>query len=199
MAQRPSEESGYIQDPDGDECDFKVVWTEDHCHKIQGQFRFRPKWGYQMMRNRDAYEQVIWGVSVPDLRTLAFEPQFEFAYDIWSAIDVPGGAVDQRGEHPITLSAAIHTPEQAKQKAFSEVTPLAQCKQFATTPSFRQTFPTGIRIKPDAGLYIIEWSISRTEHDGTRDRQPSGSVGGRFEWNSNDEKLRQAIRIANAM
>ena len=103
-----------------------------------------------------------------------------------------GGRVTQRGEHPIALYVALRDPDRQT---------LAEWKDGTRkrSYSFRDNYETGVTIKPDTGVYTIEWMIARNEDDGTRDRQPSGSVESTFTFDSNADRLRQKLRIENAM
>jgi len=187
-------ERGYIQDPT--DSDYMVEWTEDKWHKIHGQFRFHAGSSYQTVDKRNSHGGIIWGVTVPDLSSIVLEPRFEFAFEVWTSNVVSGGIVNQRGEHPMVLLAEIYTPDEYAQKVVSRVTPLARFKNAQMRgPSFRETFPSGIRIQPDSGRYIIEWSIARSENDGTRDRQGTGGVTGHFEFDSSCDDLRRRLRI----
>jgi hypothetical protein len=182
-------DSGYVQDPTEG---MKSEWTEDGWHKIQGQCRFYPNWSYQEVPKYDSNGVKIWGVKVPNLDSIVFTPKFELACDIWTSNVVSGGVVTQRGEHPIALYVALRDPDRQT---------LAEWKDGTRkrSYSFRDNYETGVTIKPDTGVYTIEWMIARNEDDGTRDRQPSGSVESTFTFDSNADRLRQKLRIENAM
>ncbi|MFS8068066.1 MAG: hypothetical protein ACMG6S_17055 [Byssovorax sp.] len=174
--------SGYIEDPEGE---WKVEWTEDGWHKMKGQVRFHVggSWG---MGKKYVNGTPVWGVTVPDLSTLTFNPEFDISYEIWSSNVIAGVGLTQKNGHPITLYAALYNPARARIAEYKSV-------ESSRGPSLRERVSCGVQIAPDSGVYVIEWSVARNEDTGTRDRQSSGSVEGRFEWDSNSDVYRQTL------
>ncbi|MEV7121247.1 hypothetical protein [Kitasatospora griseola] len=171
-------------------------WTSDGWHKVCGTFTFHPHLSYQMRDKKDKHGIPIWGVKVPDLENSWWDPQLEFAYDIWTSILVSKGAVNQRGEHTVGLFVAVYTQEQWDQKVAMSVTPVAK---FNTTQSpshsYHGTFPMGVKLECDSGKYYVEWSISRISNDGTRDRQGDGGPHGLIVWDSDAAREKREVAI----
>ncbi|TBO59333.1 hypothetical protein EYS09_12715 [Streptomyces kasugaensis] len=180
----------------------KTEWTSDKWHKVCGEFTFHPFLRYQKRDKKDQYGAPIWGVEVPDLNSAWWDPMFEFAYDIWTSNVVSSElvptVVTQRGDHVVGLFAAIYTQEQWDARVTKRVTPFAKfTKKVSPNPSytFRETFPTEQRIECDSGKYYVEWSISRSEDDGTRDRQGDGGPQGLIVWDSDAAGIKHDIAI----
>ncbi|MGW2633824.1 hypothetical protein ACWC2K_31455 [Streptomyces chattanoogensis] len=173
----------------------KTEWTSDNWHKVCGEFTFHPNFRYQM-RDKKKDGRIVWNVKVPDLENAWWEPQFEFAYDIWTSIIVSKGAVNQRGEHSVGLFAALYTEDQWHSKTTMRVTPLAKVRPVeGPSYSFRGTFPTEKRIECDSGKYYVEWAIRRIENDDTRDRQGDGGPEGVIVWDSDAAEIKRRIAI----
>ncbi|MFE9906555.1 hypothetical protein [Streptomyces achromogenes] len=168
----------------------ETEWTSDDWHKVCGEFTFRPHLRYRMT-DKKKNGVTVWGVQVPDLNSAWWEPEFEFSYEIWTSILVSKGAVNQRGEHSVHLYAVVY------REGDGRYTSREQISEFATTQSpscsFRGTFPMGSRIECDSGKYRVEWSISRIDNDGTRDRQGDGGPQGIIKWDSNAETAKREI------
>ncbi|HEU4403897.1 MAG TPA: hypothetical protein VFS43_01180 [Polyangiaceae bacterium] len=92
----------------------------------------------------------------------------------------------QKDDHPMALWAGIKNSSDTLLAEYKTTTPRG--------PNHNEKVSTGVEIKPDTGIYTIEWSISRTQYDGTRDRQGAGTVEGRFQWDSNADALRMHLR-----
>ncbi|MGW3683032.1 hypothetical protein [Streptomyces prasinus] len=173
----------------------KTEWTEDNWHKVCGEFTFHPCLRCKM-RDKKVNGVPIWGVEVPDLEHAWWEPEFEFAYDIWTANVVSSAlptVLNQRGEHPVRLFAAVYTESQWQETHRKPTLWFEDGKMRSYT--HRETVPMRKEIPCDSGKYYVSWSIVRTEHSGTRDRQPYGGPNGDFVWDSNAERIKREIAI----
>ncbi|MEU9487447.1 hypothetical protein AB0D83_27945 [Streptomyces decoyicus] len=177
----------------------KTEWTSDDWHKVCGEFTFHPQFKYRMRDKKDKHGIPMWGVQVPDLESAWWEPKFQFAYDIWTANVVSGAmptVLTQRGKHIVGLFAAVYTQEQWDERVTMRVTPVAKfTTKLCPDPSysFRETFPMGQSIACDSGKYYVEWSISRSEDDGTRDRQGDGGPQGLIVWDSDARRVKDEV------
>jgi hypothetical protein len=195
MSELSWEEQGFLRDPKDEAVS---GWTQDDWYKINGSIKLFPNSSYRMMKKKDRDGVPIWGVEVPNLDTLVFKPEIEFTCDIWTSIGVQKGAVNQRGEHPIALYAAMYTQTDWERRHSITLKPLGQEVRYEgrVGPSFGHKASLGIELKPDTGVYVIDWQITRTERKTDVKLQPSGSIGSYVYWDTRFERLRQ-LMIAN--
>ncbi|MYT33309.1 MULTISPECIES: hypothetical protein [unclassified Streptomyces] len=174
----------------------KSEWTSNDWYKVCGEFTFRPRLRYQMMNKKDHSGRPIWGVEVPDLNSARWEPEFEFAYDIWTSNGVSGAALTQRGQHSVWLFATIYSEYQWSGGGRYETARVAKIgTKRCCKPSHRETISADRRIECDSGKYYVEWSISRLADDGTADRQGDGGPQGVIEWDSDAAQIKREIAI----
>lgn len=181
-------DSGFVRDPDDD---WRSEWTEDAWHKIKGQCLFHVNYSFPMTSKYDSSGMRIWGVKIPDLDAIVYRPEFEIAYEIWSSNVVSGdmgGILTQKDGHPTNVYMALYDPNRVKLAEFKH-------GELSGPPSYRNKTSCDVEIKPDTGIYTIDWTVSRTEDNGTADRQPTGMVEGNFKFDSNADLLRMRLRV----
>lgn len=173
--------TAYLQDPSGGEKDMKSMWTKDDMHKVQAQFRFRPGIQYKTVtrpgpKGAEDYER-----KVPDPKTLAWQPEFEFAWSVADSQGVKKVLTTKDGKHPIVVHAVLRNARRAK---------AAEVRQELTNrpATGRTKVPGGKRIACDTGKYTVEWSVTRTGY---------GTLTGSLPWDSSCEQYRTAFSQNN--
>ncbi|QES49909.1 hypothetical protein DEJ50_20870 [Streptomyces venezuelae] len=170
--------TSFLQDPAGGEQEMRSA--KDGKYKVEGQLRFHPGVVYSMVPRPAAKGQQDWGGGtdrkVPDPKSLAWEPKFEFAWGV-SEVALLKKALASKGRHPVVLHATLWTADRTKA---AEVH--SSVKERPATG--RTTLPGGKRIACDTGGYTVDWSVTRTGH---------GSVGGTLKWNADCAQYRTAF------
>nr|WSX50030.1 hypothetical protein OG409_14420 [Streptomyces sp. NBC_00974] len=173
--------TSYLQDPSGGEKAMKSMWTKDDMHKLEAQFRFQPGIQYKTVtrpgpKGAESYER-----KVPDPKTLAWEPGYEFAWSVADSQGVKKVLTTKDGKHPIVVHAVLRDARRAK---------VAEVRQELTgrPATGRTKVPGGKRIACDTGKYTVEWSLTRTGY---------GTLTGSLPWDSSCEQYRTAFTPEN--
>ncbi|MBT2466906.1 hypothetical protein J7E97_03230 [Streptomyces sp. ISL-66] len=173
--------TSYLQDPSGGEKAMKSMWTKDGMHKVEAQFRFRPGIQYETVtrpgpKGAESYER-----KVPDPKTLAWEPGYEFAWSVADSQGVKKVLTTKDGKQAIVVHAVLRDARRAK---------AAEVHQELTgrPATGRTKVPGGKRIACDTGKYTVEWSLTRTGY---------GTLTGSLPWDSSCEQYRTAFRPEN--
>ncbi|MEV6687497.1 hypothetical protein ACIA6C_07920 [Streptomyces sp. NPDC051578] len=171
----------YLQDPGGGEKAMKSMWTKDDMHKVEAQFRLYPNIQYKTVRRTESKGGQQWERDVPDPKTLAWMPSYEFAWSVADSQLVKKAVTTKDGKHPIVLHAVLLTPGRAK---------AAEVDQELTgrPATGRVKVPGGKRIACDTGRYTVEWSVTRSGY---------GTLRGTLPWDSGCEQYRTAFSDDN--
>ncbi|MFD9355508.1 hypothetical protein [Streptomyces sp. NPDC060031] len=172
-----AEGAAYLQDPGGDEKKMKSMWTKDEMHKVEAQFRLRPSIQYETVTGPGPKGAEDYKREIPDPKTLAWQPVFEFAWSVSDSTVVKKALTTKDGRHPIVVHAVLRTHGRAK---------AAEVRQeLADRPATgRVKVPGGRRIACDTGVYTVEWEVTRTGY---------GTLTGSLPWNSSCEEYRTAF------
>ncbi|MEV6956580.1 hypothetical protein [Streptomyces sp. NPDC051183] len=167
----------YLQDPGGGEKAMKSMWTKDEMHKVEAQFRFQPSIQYKTVpgpgpKGAESYERRI-----PDPKTLAWQPVFEFAWSVSDSVGVKKALTTKDGKQAIVVHAVLVRRDGSK---------AAEVRQeLANRPATGRTkVPGGKRIACDTGEYTVKWDVTRTGY---------GTLSGSLPWNSSCEQYRTAF------
>lgn len=173
--------TSYLQDPSGGEKAMKSMWTKDDMHKMEAQFRFQPGIRYETVtrpgpKGAESYER-----KVPDPKTLAWEPGYEFAWSVADSQGVKKVLTTKDGKHPIVVHAVLRNEQRAKAAEVHQ--------ELVNRPATgRAKVPGGKRIACDTGKYTVEWSVTRTGY---------GTLTGSLPWDSSCEQYRTAFSAKN--
>lgn len=174
--------TAYLQDPSGGEKAMKSMWTKDDMHKVEAQFRFHPGIQYKTVtrpgpKGAEDYER-----QVPDPKTLAWEPGYEFAWSVADSQGVKKVLTTKDGKHPIVVRAVLRGgPRRAEAGGVRQ--------ELTNRPAVARTkVPGGKRVACDTGTYTVEWSVTRTGY---------GTLSGSLDWDSSCEKYRTAFTPQN--
>ncbi|MBT2478045.1 hypothetical protein [Streptomyces sp. ISL-94] len=169
--------SPYLQDPAGGEKTMKSMWTKDEQHKVEGQFRFHPGVQYKTVTRPGPSGAPDYERQVPDPKTLAWEPSYEFAWSVSDSTVVKKALTVKEGEHPIVVHAVLRTAKGAK---------AGEVRQELTgkPATGREKLAGGKRIACDTGKYTVEWSVTRSGY---------GTLTGTLGWDSSCEEYRTAF------
>ncbi|MFE9258909.1 hypothetical protein [Streptomyces sp. NPDC006879] len=181
--------ASYVQDPAGGAKKYRSQWTEDGRHKLSANFRLNPNPVWKTMRAKDRSGGFVGEMTVPDPKTLAFKPSYEFGYEVGTAVLLKKGTLAKSGKHSVTLHAELR-PKGAR----SGTRPLLVIhEEYAEgKPTLRKTFTPGRRIACDSGVYRVDWKVSRAPR--TRAGKDAATVRGTLDWNADCEGLRSALR-----
>ncbi|MFE9636497.1 hypothetical protein [Streptomyces sp. NPDC006463] len=172
-----AEGTAYLQDPAGGENTMKSMWTEDEMHKVEGQLRFHPGIMYRTVTRPGPAAAPGYERRVPDLKTLAWQPSYEFAWSVSDSTLVKKAMTTKEGTHPIVVHAVLRSAKGAKA---GEVR-----KELAGKPATgRERIAGGERIACDTGEYTVEWSVTRSGY---------GTLTGTLHWDSSCEQHRTAF------
>jgi hypothetical protein len=171
-----AEGTGYLQDPGGDEKAMKSMWTKDDKHKVEAQFRFHPGVQYETVTRPGPAGAPEWERKVPDPKTLAWQPSYEFAWSV-SDTKLVKGLSTKDGKHLFTVHAVLRSHDG------SEAAEVHQ--ELKDRPATGRTKVAGKdRIACDTGKYTVEWSVTR---------QGYGTLTGKLPWDSSCEQYRTAF------
>ncbi|MBT2450427.1 hypothetical protein J7F03_25790 [Streptomyces sp. ISL-43] len=173
--------TAYLQDPSGGEKAMKSMWTKDDMHKVEAQFRFQPGIRYKTVTRPGPKGAEDFERKVPDPKTLAWEPGYEFAWSVADSQGVKKMLTTKDGKHPIVVHAVLRSANRAK---------AAEVHQELTNrpATGRAKVPGGKRIACDTGKYTVEWSVTRTGY---------GTLTGSLAWDSDCEQYRTAFTPHN--
>lgn len=172
-----AEVAAYLQDPAGGDKSMKSMWTKDDMHKVEAQFRFHSGVQYEMVARPGPSGAPDYERKVPDARTLAWQPSYEFAWSVSDSTLVKKAVTTKEGTHPIEVHAVLRTAKGAKA---GEVRRKLDGKPAAG----REKVAGGKRIACDSGEYTVEWSVTRSGY---------GTLTGTLRWNSSCEQHRKAF------
>ncbi|MER6448550.1 hypothetical protein DEJ51_21280 [Streptomyces venezuelae] len=177
QAATAAEGTAYLQDPAGGEKTMKSMWTKDEMHKLEAQFRFHPGVQYRTVTRPGPSGAPDYERRVPDPKTLAWLPGYEFAWSVSDSTLVKKAVTVKEGEHPIVVHAVLRDADRAK---------LAEVRKELTgkPPTGREKVAGDRRIACDTGEYTVEWSVTRSGY---------GTLGGTLRWNSSCEQYRTAF------
>ncbi|MEU9302957.1 hypothetical protein [Streptomyces sp. NPDC048269] len=177
QAATAAEGMAYLQDPAGGEKTMKSMWTKDEMHKVEGQFRFHPGIVYRTVTRPGPSGAPDYERQVPDPRTLAWQPSYEFAWAVSESKGVKRVLTTKDGTHPLVVHAVLRTAEGA---TAGEVR-----QKLAGKPATgREKVAGGKRIACDTGEYTVEWSVTRSGY---------GTLTGTLRWDSSCEQHRTAF------
>uniref|UniRef100_A0AAU2JTF9 Uncharacterized protein n=1 Tax=Streptomyces sp. NBC_00049 TaxID=2903617 RepID=A0AAU2JTF9_9ACTN len=169
--------TAFFQDPSGGEKSMKSVWSKDDMHKVEGQFRFHPGVQYKTVTRPGPSGAPDYERHVPDPKTLAWQPSYEFAWSVSDATLVKKGPTTPKGEHAIVVHAVLRGADRAK---VGEVH-----RELNGKPATgREKIAGGRRIACDTGEYTVEWSVTRSGY---------GTLTGTLRWDSDCEQYRTAF------
>ncbi|MET9604681.1 hypothetical protein ABZZ17_06380 [Streptomyces sp. NPDC006512] len=169
--------TSYLQDPAGGEKAMKSMWTKDEMHKVEGQVRFHPGVQYKTVTAPGPEGAREYERQVPDPKTLAWQPSYEFAWSVSDSTLVKKALTTKDGKHPIVVHAVLRTAKGAKA---GEVR-----RELTGQPATgRQKVEGGKRIACDTGEYTVEWSVTRTGY---------GTLTGTLRWDSDCGQYRTAF------
>ncbi|MEU9148040.1 hypothetical protein [Streptomyces sp. NPDC048349] len=169
--------TAYLQDPAGGEKTMKSMWTADEMHKVEAQFRFHTGVQYETVTRPGPAGAPDYERQVPDPKTLAWEPSYEFAWAVSDSTLVKKAVTDKGGTHPIEVHAVLRTAKGAKAGEVHR-------KLDGKPPTGREKVAGGKRIACDSGDYKVEWSVTRKGY---------GTLKGTLDWNSSCEQHRTAF------
>ncbi|MCX4691281.1 hypothetical protein [Streptomyces sp. NBC_01408] len=171
----------YLQDPAGGEKTMKSMWTNDEKHKVEGQFRFHPGVQYETVTRPGPSGAPDYERQVPDPKTLAWQPGYEFAWSVSDSALVKKAVTTKEGGHRIVVHAVLRS---AKGAEVAEVE-----RELTGKPATgREKIEGGKRIACDTGEYTVEWSVTRSGY---------GTLTGKLPWNSSCEQYRTAFASDN--
>lgn len=167
----------YLQDPSGGEKAMKSMWTKDEMHKVEAQFRLQPSVQYETVTGPGPKGAEDYKRQIPDPKTLAWQPAFEFAWSVSDSTLVKKALTTKDAKHPIVVHAVLVRRDGAK---------AAEVRQeLANRPATGRTkVPGGKRIACDTGVYTVKWDVTRTGY---------GTLSGSLNWNSSCEQYRTAF------
>ncbi|MGW7451775.1 hypothetical protein [Streptomyces sp. NPDC054787] len=177
QAATAAEGTAYFQDPAGGEKTMKSMWTKDEMHKVEGQFRFHPGVQYKTVTRPGPSGAPDYERQAPDPKTLAWQPSYEFAWQVSDSTVVKKALTVKEGEHPIVVDAELFAPGGAK---VGEV----HRKLTGKPAAGREKVAGGKRIGCDTGEYTVKWSVTRSGY---------GTLTGTMPWNSSCEQYRTAF------
>ncbi|MFF4317449.1 hypothetical protein [Streptomyces sp. NPDC001568] len=173
--------TSYLQDPAGGEKAMKSMWTKDDMHKVEGRFRFHPGVQYKTVTGPGPEGAREYERQVPDPRTLAWLPSYEFAWSVSDSKLLKKALTTKDGKHPIVVHAVLRTAKGAKAgEVHRELT-----DQPATGS---RKVEGGKRIACDTGEYTVEWSLTRSGY---------GTLTGTLRWDSDCGQYRTAFSTEN--
>lgn len=172
-----AEGTAYLQDPAGGEKSMKSMWTKDEMHKVEAQFRFHSGVQYETVTRPGPPGAPDFERQVPDPKTLAWQPSYEFAWAVSDSTLVKKAVTTKDGRHPIEVHAVLRTAKGAKA---GEV----RRKLDGKPATGREKVAGGKRIACDTGEYTVEWSVTRSGY---------GTLTGTLRWNSSCEQHRMAF------
>ncbi|WP_405678743.1 hypothetical protein OG239_27210 [Streptomyces sp. NBC_00868] len=177
QAATAAEGAAYLQDPAGGEKTMKSMWTKDEMHKVEGQFRFHPGIMYRTVTRPGPSAAPGYERQVPDLKTLAWQPSYEFAWSVSDSTLVKKAMTTKEGAHPIVVHAVLRSAKGAKAGEVRQ--------ELAGKPATgREKIAGGKRIACDSGEYTVEWSVTRSGY---------GTLTGTLRWDSSCEQYRTAF------
>ncbi|MGW0751729.1 hypothetical protein [Streptomyces sp. NPDC002587] len=177
QAATAAEGTAYLQDPAGGEQRMKSMWTKDEMHKVEGQFRFHPGIMYEMVTRPGHSAAPDHERRVPDPKTLAWQPSYEFAWSVSDSTLVKKAMTTKEGTHPVVVHAVLRTAKGAKAGEAR--------RELAGKPATgRERIAGGERIACDTGEYTVEWSVTRSGY---------GTLTGTLRWDSSCEQHRTAF------
>ncbi|WP_329379883.1 hypothetical protein OG625_13815 [Streptomyces sp. NBC_01351] len=178
QAATAAEGTSFLQDPSNGEKAMKSMWTKDEMHKVEAQFRFHPGIQYKTVTGPGPAAAPDYKRQVPDPKTLAWQPGYEFAWAVSDSTVVKKTLTTKEGTHPIVVHAVLRRAgERAK---------AGEVRQELTgkPATGRAKVPGGKRIACDTGEYTVEWSVTRSGY---------GTLTGSLRWDSSCEQYRTAF------
>ncbi|MGW0390303.1 hypothetical protein ACWDYJ_05250 [Streptomyces sp. NPDC003042] len=173
--------TAYLQDPAGGEKAMKSMWTKDDQHKVEAQFRFHPGVQYKTVTRPGPEGAQEWEREVPDPKTLAWLPSYEFAWSVSDSTLVKKALTTKEGKHPVALHAVLRDAKRAKVAEVRE--------ELAGQPATGRHQVAGAkRITCDTGEYTVEWSVTRSGF---------GTLTGTLRWDSSCAEYRTAFSAKN--
>ncbi|WP_411105668.1 hypothetical protein [Streptomyces sp. cmx-4-9] len=176
-----AEGTAYLQDPAGGEKTMKSMWTKDEMHKVEGQFRFHPGVQYETVTRPGPSGAPDYERKVPDPKTLAWRPGYEFAWSVSDSTLVKKALTTKDGVHTIVVHAVLRGP---KGERVAQVDQELEGKP----ATGRQKIAGTRRIGCDTGVYTVEWSLTRSGF---------GTLSGSLPWDSSCKEYRTAFAPDN--
>ncbi|MEU9373848.1 hypothetical protein AB0D94_08780 [Streptomyces sp. NPDC048255] len=171
----------YLQDPAGGEKTMKSMWTKDEMHKVEGQFRFHPGVQYETVTRPGPSGAPDYERQVPDPKTLAWQPSYEFAWAVSDSTLVKKALTTKEGRHVFVVHAVLRSAKGAEVARVE--------RELTERPATgREKIAGGKRIACDTGEYTVEWSVTRSGY---------GTLTGKLPWNSSCEQYRTAFAPDN--
>ncbi|MFB6615374.1 hypothetical protein ACIGFK_06005 [Streptomyces sp. NPDC085524] len=178
QAATAAEGTSFLQDPSDGEKAMKSMWTKDEMHKVEAQFRFHPGIQYKTVTRPGPAAAPDYERQVPDPKTLAWQPGYEFAWAVSDSTVVKKALTTKDGKHPIVVHAVLRrSGDRAKAgEVHQELT--------GKPATGRAKVAGGKRIACDTGEYTVEWSVTRSGY---------GTLTGTLRWDSSCEQYRTAF------